>query len=296
MIKTTKRKQEVIKFMNKIASKREKWIKRNRYYYKDLIKFLKYNIPEESKVIEIGSGTGYILNSLNPKIGFGIDISKEMIDVGKSKYKNLKFLQMDAENIEIKEKFDYIIISDTIGYFEDVQKVFYQLHKISHPGTRIIITYQNFLWLPIFFIAELLRLKMPSKRLNWLNLEDISNLLELSGFDTIKTGRRFLFPKFFPFISWFYNKYLAFLPLFNKLCLTEYIIAKQHVSLPINNSEYSVSVIIPAMNEKGNIENAIKRMPKLGKHTEIIFVEGNSTDDTLKEIKRNVKKYSKRLL
>ena len=48
----------------------------------------------------------------------------------------------------------------------------------------------------------------------------------------------------------------------------------------------SVSVIIPARNEKGNIEALIQRTPRMGKHTEIIFVEGNSTDDTWGEIQR----------
>ncbi len=56
----------------------------------------------------------------------------------------------------------------------------------------------------------------------------------------------------------------------------------------------TVSVIIPCRNEKGNIENAIKRCPLMGGHTEFIFVEGNSTDDTLSEIQRVTKKYQER--
>ena len=71
-----------------------------------------------------------------------------------------------------------------------------------------------------------------------------------------------------------------------------YVIARKLDIRQQNNLEYSVSVIIPARNEKGNIENAVKQMPRLGKHTEIIFIEGNSTDDTLAEIKRVCNKYS----
>ncbi len=55
--------------------------------------------------------------------------------------------------------------------------------------------------------------------------------------------------------------------------------------------KYSVSIVVPARNEEGNIENAIKRIPKMGKHTEIIFVEGNSTDNTWQEIRRVYEKY-----
>tara|TARA_Y100001968_G_C19301776_1_gene689458 strand:+ start:78 stop:836 length:759 start_codon:yes stop_codon:yes gene_type:complete len=47
----------------------------------------------------------------------------------------------------------------------------------------------------------------------------------------------------------------------------------------------TVSVIIPARNESGNISAAINRMPKLGSSTEIIFIEGHSKDNTWEEIK-----------
>jgi glycosyltransferase involved in cell wall biosynthesis len=43
-------------------------------------------------------------------------------------------------------------------------------------------------------------------------------------------------------------------------------------------------VIIPARNEAGNIEAAIRRVPKMGPDDELIFVEGNSTDDTWQRI------------
>ena len=294
----TEKKQKVMEFMDKIASQKDNWVRRNKYYHNDLIGFFKYNIPENSNILEIGCGTGDVLNRLKPKRGVGIDISSEMIRMAKEKYtKNnqLEFIQMDAENITLEEKFDFIIISDTLSYFEDIQLSFKELKKLCTSDTRIIITYHSFLWSPTLQFAEFLGLKMPQLRLNWLNKEDISNLLLLEDFDIIKSGKRFLFPKFFPIISWFHNKYLAHFPFFNKLCITGYIIAKQSISKPSANDLYNVSVIIPARNEKGNIENAIKRIPKMGKHTEIIFVEGHSTDDTLEEIKRVCQKYSNTL-
>ncbi|HVO67736.1 MAG TPA: glycosyltransferase family 2 protein, partial [Syntrophales bacterium] len=80
---------------------------------------------------------------------------------------------------------------------------------------------------------------------------------------------------------------------FRKLCITNYTIAKPS---PLQAEEqyknkYSVSVIIPARNESGNIENAVQRMPLMGTHTEIIFIEGNSSDDTWRRIKEVYEKY-----
>jgi len=291
MIELSEDKQKIASVMDLVARKRDKYIRRNRYYYKDIIKFLKFNIPEGSKILEIGCGTGYLLNALKPLKGVGIDISSGMIDMAKENYPHLEFFKMDAESIRLEESFDYIIISDTLGYFEDIQKAFKELSKVTHPGSRVIITYHSFLWQPLLKLAELLRLKMPQNRLNWLNKGDIINLLHLEDFEIIKQGRRFLFPKFFPLLSWFFNKYIAHLPLINRLCITGYIIARPGIGHTPDNKKYSVSVIVPARNEKGNIENAVLRTPKLGKHTELIFVEGHSSDDTLEEIKRICEKY-----
>lgn len=285
-------KKKIVAFMDDIARKRDKYIRRNRYYYKDLKKFFTFNVPEGSSILEIGCGTGYLLNALKPSRGVGIDISSKMIETATETYPHLSFHRMDAENITLDETFDFVVISDTLGYIEDIQTVYKEILKVSTPQTRIITTYHSFLWQPALRMAELLRLKMPGVKLNWLNKGDIVNLLNLEGYEVIKQGRRFLFPKFFPLLSWFFNKYIAHLPLFNRLCITGYIIARPAVHAPPDNKDYSVSVLVPARNEMGNIKNAVKRVPRMGKHTEIIFVEGHSTDETLEEIKRVAETYA----
>jgi len=282
------RKLNVIEQMNKLANDREKWIRKNKYYYKNLLEMLKFNIPEGSKILEIGCGTGYLLDQLKPSKGVGIDISPDMVRVASEKYSEYDFYVMDSENITIEEKFDFILISDSIGYLEDVQKTFGQLHKLCKNDTKVIITYINFLWLPILNLAETLRLKMPQVRNNWLDIKDIVNLLELSDFDVIKTGKKFLLPIYIPLISSFINRIVANLPLVNKLCLNEFIIGR---SLVKKESLETVTVLVPARNEKGHIEEIVRRVPKMGKHTELIFVEGNSTDDTYDEIVRVCSSY-----
>lgn len=289
--KLSAKKQEVRRRMDNTAGEREKWLKKNSYYYRDLNIFFRHNILAHSSILEIGCGTGDLLNSLKPKRGVGIDISSEMIKNAKQKFPHLEFLEMDAENVEINEKFDYIVISDTLGYFEDIQKVFREIKKIVGGETRVIITFHSFLWTPFLRLAEILRLKMPQNRLNWLNRDDIVNLLSLEGYDVIKSGKRFLMPKKIPLLSNLINKYIANLPIINSLCFTGFIIARPISWLTDNDKNKTVSVIIPARNEAGNIENAILRTPPLGRSTEFIFIEGNSADDTYNEIIRVSEKY-----
>lgn len=287
-------KNKTAEAMDKLAISRDGWIKKNSYYYADLINFLRFNILAGSSILEIGCGTGYLLNALAPSRGTGIDISPEMIKVAKNKYPHLEFLQMDGENTELSAIFDYVIVSDSMGCFSDIQKVIREIKKVTNEDSRIIITFHSFLWSPLLKLAELLRFKMPQKRLNWLNRGDIANLLYLEGFDIIKSGQRFILPINIPIISNIFNKYIANLPLINKLCLTGYLIVRK---LPEKEEirNFSTSIIIPARNEKGNIESAVKRIPQLGAHTEIIFVEGNSSDGTLDEIKRVCHEYKDQL-
>ena len=50
--------------------------------------------------------------------------------------------------------------------------------------------------------------------------------------------------------------------------------------------DYKISIIVPARNESGNIENAILRTPAFGSSVEFIFVEGHSSDNTWEEMLR----------
>jgi glycosyltransferase involved in cell wall biosynthesis len=49
-----------------------------------------------------------------------------------------------------------------------------------------------------------------------------------------------------------------------------------------------VSVIVPARNEAGNIPAIFERVPELGRHTELIFVEGGSRDNTFEVINQAI--------
>lgn len=271
---------------------RDRWIERNRYYYRCLLDFLRYNIPPQRSVLEIGCGTGYVLNQLSPVRGVGIDSNPDFIAHAQAKYPQHTFYTRDAKNLEgINEQFDFVVLSDTIGAFDDVQQVFSQLHKVCHPTTRIIITYKNFLWMPVLNLAESLGLKMPEQRQNWLDRDDITNLLDVVSLDVIRTGRKVLMPRYIPLLSNLLNRYVVNLPLFNYLGLFTFIVARSMHGLK-PPSEYSVSVVVPARNEKGNIDDIVRRTPLMGRHTELIFVEGNSTDDTWSEIQRITQKYA----
>jgi hypothetical protein len=214
-----------------------------------------------------------------------------MIENARKNYPEIRFEVSQAENINLSETYDVILLSNVIGYFDNVSDVFNSMKKNCHPQTRIIITYYNILWEPVLKLGEIFGIKKKSESQNWLSIKDIKNLLYLSDFDTYRTAKRTLIPVQIPLISFLVNKYLARLPIFNAFSLNQFVFARS-ICKEENQTKYSTTVVIPARNESGNIENAILRMPKFGKHIEILFVEGNSTDDTWTKIREIQKKYS----
>jgi hypothetical protein len=271
------------------GSQLKKWRNRNLYYYQDLEKFYSFLIEPESDVMEVGSGLGYLLNAVRPKTGLGIDTNALAIEEARDKFPHLEFQVEDAHNFIPHQTFDYVLLAHTVSYFYNIQQLLRNIYKASSPSTRLILTFHNPAWEPILKFATLIKQRMPVDSLNWLSRRDIENLLDLTGFELVSHRKRLLFPKRIPIISWLVNQFIAPLPAINNLCLTEYIVARirpDRVDIQNNINQLTCSVIIPARNEAGNIESCVTRMPKLGSHTEIIFVEGHSQDNTWEEIQR----------
>jgi SAM-dependent methyltransferase len=187
-----------------LAADRPRWKKRNWYYYKKVTDYFRFFIPEGARVLEIGSGDGDLLAALKPLRGLGIDASPAFVELSKKNHPNLEFRQGFAETFSADEKFDFIILSDLVGYLEDVQLVLQQVKKVCHPSTRIIINYYNYLWEPVLRLGNSVGLRMKQDIQNWLSLADLENLLYVSGFDTIKKTRKVLLPIYIPLVSEFF--------------------------------------------------------------------------------------------
>ncbi len=279
---------DTINYFNNLALKRLTWKRKNRFYNKLLERYYSFYIPPDRKVLEIGCGTGELLNCVAPKEGLGIDFAENMIQIARQKFPNLNFSVDDIENLNVSEKHDYIIISDLLASLWDIQKSLAALKKVCHKNTRIVISSYNIIWEPILKLAELLGFKSKQKIQNWLSIHDITNLLYLEGFEVIKYERKILLPKYIPLFSFIFNYFFANLPVINKMNLVNFVIARP---VEPDKNLYSVSIVVPARNEKGNIENVILRIPKFGSSIEYIFVEGNSHDNTWEEILRIKQKY-----
>lgn len=276
-------KEAVRDFFERTSPSRERWKRRNRFYHRSLEKYFSFIVAENSRVIEIGCGLGDLLAAVRPSYGVGIDFAPSVIEQARVKHPGMHFMVDDAEELTITETFDYIILSDLAGCLWDVQKVFHNLRKLCHPQTRLVISSYNYLWEGIMNLGEKLRLKLPQPKQNWLSVADLATLLRLEDFELITVGHKLLLPKYVPVLNFLFNRVAANLPLLNKLDLVNLLVARP---LAREEHDYSVTIVVPARNERGNIENAILRTPAFGKSQEFIFVEGNSSDNTWEEMLR----------
>jgi glycosyltransferase involved in cell wall biosynthesis len=90
------------------------------------------------------------------------------------------------------------------------------------------------------------------------------------------------------------NRVLVHFIPFKWFALTTFMVARPRPDRSGEKSfrKPSVTVVIPARNEAGNIEDIMRRVPDMGTETELVFVEGHSTDDTLTAIEKAIRKYS----
>ena len=273
--------QSRISHWDAVARKSDSWRGMGGWYHQRLAEVYRFHIPPNSRVLELGCADGKLLAALNPSRGMGVDFSPEMIRRAKQKHPNIEFIQADAHDLSaINESLDVIILSDLVNDLWDVQRVFEQIKKLCTPRTRIILNFYSRLWQLPLGVAQSLNLATRNLYQNWLTREDIRVLLRLAGFEPVKITQEILFP--LP-LGGLANKFLVRLWPLHHLALSNFVVARP---APQRAPEPTVSVIVPARNEAGNVKAIFERIPKMGRETEIVFVEGHSKDDTYAAIQR----------
>jgi SAM-dependent methyltransferase len=282
------RKQEIRRLSDRSAGDREEWLRRAAFFHDEDLLYLKFLIPEGARVLELGCGTGDLLAALRPSFGVGVDFSEGMIAQARKHHPHLTFLVGDIEDGALLKTlpgpFDAMVIVDTLGALDDCQQTLEHLHDLCTRETRLVIAYFSHLWYPALKVAEAVRLKMPQPPQNILSPADVGALAALADFEAVKSEARLLMPVRGFGLGRLVNRFLAPLPLIRGFCLRHYTICRslRWRAPPIR----SASIVIPARNERGNIEAAVNRMPRFVDQLEIIFVEGHSADGTWEEIVR----------
>ena len=193
-------------------------------YHQLLAHYYNLVIPAEASVLEIGCGNGRLLGQLRARRKVGIDLSERLITEARKHVPDGTFHVQAGETLVLNERFDCIIVSETINYAADVQLLFEQLHGVSHSRTRLIVNFFNNLWRPLSALATFLGMRARQPDTNWLSASDVRNLMTLSGWEPVTTTHRILCPFHVPAVSFFLNRCMA--PLMPPACLSIFTVAR----------------------------------------------------------------------
>ena len=250
-------------------------IRFRRYLYALIARYLSFFTGTEARVLEIGPLTRLLKDALRVR--------------AMAAYQPAADAAFDAAEVvgsadAASFRPDAIVLNGVLHFEPDVQARLEEVRRLCVPSTRVLVVYYSSLWRPLFTLARLLGLQGPTPKSNWIAPSDLANLLVLSGFELVTNQARVLVPVWIPLVSGFVNRWLAPLPGLNWLALVQVAVARPLI--PAWQTAPSVSVVVPARNEAGNIPGVVERLPAMGPEDEIIFVEGHSTDDTWAAMQR----------
>jgi len=266
-----------------------------REYYRRLMEIYRFLVPPGGRVLEVGCAAGELLAAVQPAQGIGIDFSPQMLRLAAERHPaggKLKFIEADAHDMSALDgPFDVILLADLLNDVFDVQQVLTDVRRLSHPGTRIVLNIFSHLWAGPLRSAAAIGIARPKLEQNWLTVQDLRGLLSLASLEIVDHRQDILLPAPLPGIRTLANRYVAQIWPLRHLALTNIIVARpvpDRGSLP---AAPTVSVIVPARNEAGNIARILDEVPMMGGGTEVIFVEGHSRDGTYEVIEQNIRKH-----
>jgi len=279
-------------YWNSIARQRKGWSGWGDYYHRRLAQVYRHLVPPGETVLEIGCGQGHLLAALRPRLGVGVDFSEEMVKRARELHPSLHFIRADAHELYLDGKFDVILVSDLVNELWDIQRVFEQLSHLATRRTRIIINFYSRLWELPLAAARKLRLATPTLDQNWLTVEDISTLLNLANLEVVTQSEEILWPLHTPLVATFFNRFLVRIWPFMHGALSHLVVARPRSLNHAGAEKPVVSVVIPVRNEAGNIDQIFERIPQMGRLTELVFVEGHSTDNTYSVVQKAIAEHA----
>ncbi|MGN6367206.1 MAG: glycosyltransferase [Phycisphaerae bacterium] len=264
--------------------------RRNGYFHRYLTKIVSHQILPGSRVLDIGCAAGDMLAAVKPAYGVGIDINSKAIAEARQRHPELTFHEMAAEEVgKLGETFDYVIVSGVLPQLYDLHTALEAIRAVCHDRTRVIVTTFSRVWQPAIRIGEVLGWKARVPDESWIPPAEVRSILGQCDYDIVAQKDGILLPVGIPLVSNLVNRWVAPMMDWANLCT----VTVGRILPRTNRMEIprSVSVIIPARNEAGNIKPLLDRVPAMGEKTEVIFIEGNSTDNTWEVIQKTVAEY-----
>lgn len=152
-------------------------------------------------VVDVGCGDGYLINIIKENFPgkklSGLDISKKIIEINKSKFNDINFQQLDISNnhLDFNDKQDVVICSEVIEHLVDWQIALKHLVNLINDKGYLILTTQS---------GKRYKNDIDNGHLQHYDLNFLENKLNDLGIRAIRS-----YKKGYPFYNlqkWLYDK------------------------------------------------------------------------------------------
>ena len=193
------------------------------------------------------------------------------------KFSSSQPIEKVLENLPKNIKYDLIVLTDIFDLSNDIYTFLKEVKKYLKPEGTLLLTSINPFWHFGINLFESLGLKTKSSFKSYIRPNKVEGILNAANFEKIKSYNRLILPVSFfgigKLINYLFNLFLPFL----NLGIRNYLLYKNQLN---EISEMTKSILVPAKNEEGNIEELINRIPKFDTQYEIIIICGESKDKT----------------
>lgn len=202
--------------------------------------------------------------------------------------RNAPFPDLSAEH----DRRTAVLLNGNWNHTFDVQGMLTELRPRLNRGCRVVVVAYNPYLAWLYRLTTRLGLRKGDEPSTFLTRLDVDTLAALSGFESVRIKPAAFCPWRLLGVGTIVNRLMAAIPLLRWLAFATIVILRPIIS---EQERPSLSIVIPARNERGNIEQTITRLPDLGCDVEVVFVEGHSSDETWEEILRVKQQYESRL-
>ena len=133
-------KAEIKEHFDRIAEEYDRIRARRKFYYDVITELVEREIREDGRVLELGCGTGKLLERLRLDDAVAVDISAAMVKVASRKFRadGPDFVAADAEFLPLRGSFDYVVMVDLVAHLDDAYEVLRRLRRLCHQQTKIV--------------------------------------------------------------------------------------------------------------------------------------------------------------
>jgi len=143
-------------------------------FYEEIIKYFKGRDPKELNYLEVGCGSGYLLNYFKEKVNKCIGI-----EPGSWKPDNNILNSIDELNEDIK--FDIIVVKDVLEHVEDPLAMMQKIKSFSNDGAIINLSFPNKDSLIAKFFVGKWAMVRPIGHLHYFSRKSIKMMFDKSG-------------------------------------------------------------------------------------------------------------------